>query len=110
MARKFVLVPSDQFHHLLAAHKQVEDPEPLMQHTKKEISRILKNPKLNISKKRALFDQEVNRLIKQRKEKINRPIRVHVVNEQMQPPSLPIEQPAMIERKRGEREMIKEQI
>jgi hypothetical protein len=74
MARKFILVPSDQFQHLQSAVQE----EPLIEHTKKQIRSILTNPKLNVSSKRALFDQEQLRLLRQRKEKADKPIKVTI--------------------------------
>lgn len=74
MARKFILVPSEQFQHLQSAVQE----EPLIEHTKNNIQAILKNPRLNISTKKALFDQEQLRLLRQRKEKAEKPVKVTI--------------------------------
>lgn len=77
MARKFILVPSDQFLHLQTC-AGVPEEEPLLEHTKRRIGSILASPRLNVSEKRALYDQEHQRLLRQRRERADRPVNVTV--------------------------------
>jgi hypothetical protein len=87
MARKLLLVPADQYQHMLSAQK---DEDPLLAHTEKEMKSLLKGgrkrkgakggKRMNISIRRALYDQQVNRYLKQRREVKNRPVKVEVVN------------------------------
>jgi hypothetical protein len=87
MARKLLLIPADQYHHMLSAQKE---DDPLLAHTEKEMKSLMsgrrkrKGPKgkkrMNISVRRALYDQQLNRYIKQKKEAKSRPVKVEVVN------------------------------
>jgi hypothetical protein len=87
MARKLLLIPADQYQHMLSAQKE---DAPLLAHTEKEMKSLMSGRRkrkgmkgkkvMNISVRRALYDQQLNRYIKQKKEAKSRPVKVEVVN------------------------------
>jgi hypothetical protein len=85
MAKRFLLVPSDQYQHMLNASSSrgpSSADEPLLAHTAKRVKALISNKgkKLNISVRKALFDQEFARYLRQRKEREERPVKVQITN------------------------------
>jgi hypothetical protein len=85
MARKFFLIPSDQYEHMLSSTSSAA--EPLMTYTEKRMKSLLKGGKKGkrgkrtaLSVRKALYDQELGRYLKQRKEKMERPVKVELVD------------------------------
>ena len=85
MARRFYLVPSDQYQHMLTTASSVSKAEePLLTHTENKMKSLLKGrkrkgKKINMSVRKALYDQELLRYLKQRKEIKDRPVKVEMV-------------------------------
>lgn len=73
MVRKFYLVPSDQFQHMLTT--SVSSPEA----GDKPLRKILRNKKLKQHERKALYDQELTRYLHRQKEKAEKPTRVEIV-------------------------------
>jgi hypothetical protein len=53
---------------------------PQLAQTEKRMKSILHNRKIKTSRRKALYDQELGRYLRQRKEKIEKPVKVELVN------------------------------
>ncbi len=58
----------------------VMDEDPIMTNTVKRVKALLGKKKLHISVRKALYDQELSRYLRQRKERMEKPVRVEVAN------------------------------
>jgi hypothetical protein len=88
MANKFFLVPSQQFQHMLSVSKDptaalLASEEPALSESQQKLKRLLKYKSKKgkaLSVRKALYDQELGRYIRLRKQRVNRPVKVEVVN------------------------------
>lgn len=103
MANKFILVPNDQYKALMMSPKHKKEPpaqpaepppllppatqdvsEPAMRFTKRRMAALLKKPRgrpKNESTTRALYNQELQRHLRQRKAASEKPVRVVISKE-----------------------------
>lgn len=88
MANKFFLVPAQQFQHMLSVSKDptsamLASEEPALTESQQKLKRLLKYKSKKgkeLSVRKALYDQELGRYLRLRRERVNRPVKVEVMN------------------------------
>lgn len=76
MSRKFRIIPDDMLTSILTRADEANN----MVYTKNRMDSILKDEKLDKARKNAFYNQELHRYLKQRKEFMDKPLRVEVAN------------------------------
>jgi hypothetical protein len=85
MAKRFVLIPEDLYQGLNSRGKvstkyPLEDNLINFDSTKKNMNKILKYKSVNSSAKNTIFNQELLRYLKQRRDIVNKPVKVEMVS------------------------------